>query len=779
MKSHIITYLSLTLAALLWSVTTQAQSTSNDLDDMSLEELLNQRTALHNSTKTGSAVPEALRDAPAAMVIVSAQQIERRGYDSLDDLVLDLPGFDTVVTNGTMQVVSYQRGYRTPWTQRTLVLINGRVDNHLWNHSAQLSRQYPINSIERVEVLYGPSGAVYGPNAFLGVINIITKSGVAVEPNSTAVSAGLYTGSFNSRAIDLNVRGNYGDIGFSVGGRIFTSDEPNINDYSEWGYTNPALLSDPIIWGNGIGLGIDPATGNASPAGDVNVDGQVQDGEKVRGRAVGAYYDPSDNRSIFAEISLSNWTLGATYWATDEAYGPYYSFADGQPNGHWVHTSGQVYLNNRFNFSEQTQLSTDLVYRENRVGGDWMESFDNNVSLSEWNNFSSAWRFEQQLNHTINENFTTRFGIKYEQKQLARLYETCNYFDGLGLCPAQAANSSDGLSSDGSGVLNAADISSLNPSPLSPSVGKRSTPKGNLTRTIDQGVFGQFIYDMGKWRVNAGLRWDKNSEYGSDINPRIATIYHHTPATTFKLVYGEAFQEPSPKELYGEYSGRDANQSLRPEKARNLEFIAIHQGKYILHDLSLFAAQYANVIAGSENVGSRDIQGFEYRGDIRLNNPLANSADITSKLYYTYTHALAEQQYDNDQDAWVKHTDTQGDIAPHKITLIVNLPIQQHWNFNLRGNWVSARELFSQNPLRDQDIKAKSFFKLDGNLVLKVDQWRLGLKVENILGEDYLMPGVESASSGNDFTIDADGFPNSMLAQVKKPTFTFSMSVEL
>ena len=779
MKSKHLVALAMNLAAFTWCQGALTQVATSDLDGMSLEELLGQRAALHNSTKTGSGVAETLRDAPAAMVVVSAQEIQRRGYDSLDDVILDLPGFDTVVTNGTLQVVSYQRGYRTPWTQRTLLLIDGRVDNHLWNHAAQLSRQYPINHIERIEVLYGPSGAVYGPNAFLGVINIITKKGADTEPNSSTFSATVLAGNFNSRAIDLSLSGNQRGLNFSIGGRLFTSDEPSINDYSQWGYSNPALLSDSSIWGNGIGSGIDPATGIYSPPGDINVDGQVQDGERIKGKSLGNYYDPSDNRSIFAEISMADWSVGASYWSTDEGYGPYYSFADSQPNATWFHTSTQAFINNQHRFNDQTSLSSDLVYRENRVGGDWIESFDSDVSFSKWNNFNSAWRFEQQLNHSIDSNLSLSLGLKYEQKQLAKLYMICNYFDGLGFCPAQAANSSNGKSSDGSGVINAADISSLNPSPMSPSLGDRDIPKINQTTTVDQGLFGQVIYDFNRWRFNAGLRWDNNSEYGSDINPRIAAIYHYGAATTFKLIYGEAFQEPSPKELYGEFNGREANQSLTPEKARNLEFIAIYQGKYFLHDMSFFAAQYTDVIAGAKNVGGRDIHGFEYRGDIHFNNPVVNSADITGKIFYTYTRALAERQFDNNQSIWIRDYDNVGDIAPHKITAILNIPIQHYWNFNIRGNWVSARDLFSENPLRQQGIKAKAFFKLDANLIFKISHWRLGLKVDNLLGTDYLMPGVEGASSGNNFNIDADGFQNSLIPQVNKPYYTFSLSMEL
>ena len=135
----------------------------SDASRLSLDELMKQRSELHRNSITASRLVETIRDAPGSMEIVDSRTIKRRGYDSLDDILASLPGFDTIVTNGTMQTVAYQRGYRTPWTQRTLFLVNGKSENNLWNHSAQISRQYPMTMIDRVEVLHGPAGAVYGP----------------------------------------------------------------------------------------------------------------------------------------------------------------------------------------------------------------------------------------------------------------------------------------------------------------------------------------------------------------------------------------------------------------------------------------------------------------------------------------------------------------------------------------------------------------------------------------------------------------------------------------
>ncbi len=763
-----------------------SQGKSSELSDMSLQDLLKQRASLHSDSDTASGTQESLRNAPAAMVVIDALDIRRRGYDSLDDILKDLPGFDTIVTNGTMQVIAYQRGYRTPWTQRTLLLINGKVDNNLWNHAAQLSRQYPINIIDRVEVLYGPAGAVYGPNAFLGVINVITKDGANLADGESFTTASLQAGSFNSKSVDIASGGRAGQFNYMLGAKLFSSDEPHISNYSNWGFTNEAWLRDPTIWGAGIGDGIDPATSNASPVGDVNVNGSVEPFEEFNGKPLGKYADPSDNMGFFSEIGYGNFNVGILHWQTDEAYGPYYSFADAQPNVAWQHESTQFYMEHSKQKTAKLKVTNEAVFRISRAGGDWIESFGDFVSISQWNSYNSAWRVEQKYNYKMNSLFTLNGAVKYEHKNLSKTYIICNYFDGGGVCPAQAANSSNGITSDGSGVLEADQISSTNPLSMPPNVIEDDIPTYNLSKTTDVGAFLQGILNFRQWRLNAGARVDNNSIYGSEINPRGAAIFHYNPNATFKLVYGEAFQEPSPKDLYGGWNGRNANPDLKPEKVRNIEFISIYQTKYLLHDASIFYANYTNAIAGGENVGGRDIYGFEYRGSYRIPNFIPGSADITGNLFYTFTKAYADQQYNNVTGIWVDNKAEQGDIAPHKINLMINFPVKNHWNLNIAANWLAARNLFSENPLRaesnsnrTENRKAESYSKFDANVVYNSKRFTAGFKIENIFEAVYLLPGVESASSGDDFSADADGFQNSLLPQVKERVYSFNFKIKI
>lgn len=157
--------------------------------------------------ETASRLKESLFDAPATVVVVTAEEIKNRGYTNLPEVIKDLPGFDVVVANGTAYIVAYQRGYRSLYTSRTLFMVNGIVENMLWAHEAAISRQYPLSNIKRIEVLYGPASAVYGANAFLGIIHVITYDGQEVKEGETEATVNVLRGSNRSIGIDATIRG--------------------------------------------------------------------------------------------------------------------------------------------------------------------------------------------------------------------------------------------------------------------------------------------------------------------------------------------------------------------------------------------------------------------------------------------------------------------------------------------------------------------------------------------------------------------------------------------
>jgi len=750
-----------------FNMSVRADNDPSSIKDLDLESLLNQRVALHRESDTASGVSESIMDAPAAMVVISKEDIKRRGYTSIDDIMSDLPGFDVITTHGTENIVAYQRGYRTPFTQRTLLLINGKVDNNMWVHSAIFSKQYPMQSIERIEVLYGPAGAVYGPNAFLGVINIITKDPRHLKDGEDYFSSQFVAGSYESYGVDLTSGGNLGGLSYVVSAKFYESESPDIEDYSEWGYFKESYLSDIDIWGEAIANS------------DFNNDGIT---DTFNGNTLGEYGNPKSDVGIIAEAGYGKWKAGIIYWETDEAYGPYYAFDKAQPNVSWLHDSTQYYIEHGGKI-ENIGINTELLYRENNVYGYWVESSGGWVSLSNWNAFNTAWRFRQQYTFQVSDNLQLSGGIKYESKDLTKAYTICGYWGGS-VCPAE------GGYSNGSSIRVGDDRVTVS---LPAQITRDELVPHSMINTTDKGAYLQGIYNIGKWRFNGGLRWDNNSIYGTVVNPRGAAIYHHSADTTFKLIYGEAFQEPSPKDLYGGWSGRAANPNLQPETMSNLEFIAIHQTKNFLHDASLYYTQFEDVIVNgpSGNIGERTVTGFEYRGQVNINNPVYSGEDITGKIYYTYTKSEAEFQYiqgynSDGSDAWVDNSDDLGDMAPHKINLIFDFPITSKWGLNFQLNYVSDRELYSENPLRaeynnnrvaSENREASAYMTVDLNLRYHRDSFEVGFKINNLFGEEYYHPGVESAGSGDNFSQPSAGFNNSLIPQVNEANFVgyFSM----
>ena len=151
---------------------------------------------------------QTVQEAPATVYTLSAEQIKARGYQHLEELFHDLPGFSVARSNGTFYSNIYQRGYRSSTsTDRTLILIDGVEDNSLFNGTAVISRQYSLENIRRIEFIYGPLSTMYGSNAHTGVINIITKS---AEANTLTTQMHVSSGSWNTTSMDFLIRDKIG-----------------------------------------------------------------------------------------------------------------------------------------------------------------------------------------------------------------------------------------------------------------------------------------------------------------------------------------------------------------------------------------------------------------------------------------------------------------------------------------------------------------------------------------------------------------------------------------
>ena len=198
-----------------------------------------------SSTPTVTSVSKAkepLAEAPATVVVITGEEIERRGYTDLEAVLRDLPGFDFSRRAGTSYSNIYQRGYRSIETSRTMLLIDGVEDNDLASSTAWLSRQFPLSNIDRIEVVYGPASTMYGANAFAGVINVVTKQPeqIVAEGKKLGGDARLMT-SKDANALDGVVAGQNaaGNLRWSLAAGGTTATISRISTTSRSGISIP------------------------------------------------------------------------------------------------------------------------------------------------------------------------------------------------------------------------------------------------------------------------------------------------------------------------------------------------------------------------------------------------------------------------------------------------------------------------------------------------------------------------------------------------------------
>jgi iron complex outermembrane receptor protein len=170
------------------------QSPPADLSRLDLEQLM-QLEVVYAASKRN----QDPRKVASVVSVVTAAEIRQHGYRTLGDVLRSLPSF--FVSYDRNYTYLGVRGFSQPgdYSSRVLLLVNGlRTNDNIYDQAA-VGEEFivDVDLIDRVEVVRGPSAAIYGSSAFFAVINVVTKWGSSLdgaEISASGASFGTYAG---------------------------------------------------------------------------------------------------------------------------------------------------------------------------------------------------------------------------------------------------------------------------------------------------------------------------------------------------------------------------------------------------------------------------------------------------------------------------------------------------------------------------------------------------------------------------------------------------------
>lgn len=478
------------IVVLLAATNAAAQVDVVHLANATTEELMN--IPVTTATRT----TEALVDAPARMQVITAEEIRRRGYRSLSDVLRDLPDFKVDIA-GDQDYPTELTVQGTRGASRLIVLLDGIRISSPTNEPLPILANYPVHTAQQIEILYGPASAVYGADAFSGVINIISRRGAESEGLSVSTSLGQH-GLYNQTGSFGTTLGSFGTL--LIAGQYLYDGQPDLSRFYPEdfkGLSGQRTGTFDTIFG--------PMTSN---------------------RPVSPGYDiPVSAYSV--QASLDTDALRLTLFAnrarvpTSPAYTP----------------DNAVYNDAAFNDNRLLVVAGSHVRSIGRVTSTSNVTFSRHELHPEsgyWNVFSS-----------MKKSYKYAFGsmLKLEEHLTWKAARTVTLATGASVervfaIPQTADLNAPIVSRDVSGTILDTNI------------------PDSFVKLWDSnaGTYGQLQYaatpGLG---VTLGIRSDYNTRYGWTANPRAGLVAKLARRTTLKLLYGTAYLAPSPYESYAHY----------------------------------------------------------------------------------------------------------------------------------------------------------------------------------------------------------------------------------
>ncbi|MET0061135.1 MAG: TonB-dependent receptor [Candidatus Thiodiazotropha endolucinida] len=544
---------------------------------LSLEQLMEMEITISTDTK------QTVSQAPAAVSVITVEDIEATGATNLVDILESVPGIHVRANQFAFRPLIQFRGTNA---NQTLLMINGTSMRDLMWGFGIFWKGIPSSIIDRVEIIRGPGSALFGADASAGVINVITKTAGKINHNEM----GLRSGSFNSNTGWLQYGNSWNgfDIGLTI--NLATTD------------------------------GHDPF---------VAADGQTQQ-DAALGSMVSLAPDNAQfgwkNQDIRLSVAKDDWQLRVDYMKHSDLK---------------VGLTGAGVLD-PLTTAEDSRFNLDLLYNDPDFSNDW--GIDAELRYQDLD-YTSGDGFQERPPGAFNGDYPQGVINQMQSAERRLSFEASGLFTGvdkhalrLGLgytwqdlyLVKQLLNM--GIGPDGNPLP-----------PGSPLVDVSNTPYAfapEKTRSIRY-LFLQDVWSFSdNWQLTAGVRYDDYSDFGDTLNPRLALVWQVSDRFTTKLLYGRAFRPPSFQELFAETSFSRPNPDLDPERSETVELILSYIPSNDLNiAINLYNLQQSDFIRAItspgesdrrfQNTGNHTIQGIELEAKWQAAKTLRLSANYT------------------------------------------------------------------------------------------------------------------------------------------------------